>query len=64
MRNDLLATTWPAPRARTSGPSYLGLHVVQTEAALYVFLYRFPRQIQKEVERAIRATVSSFQLLA
>lgn len=49
--------------AGTSGPSYLGLHVVQTEAALYVFLYRFPREILKAVERAISATVRSFRLL-
>ncbi|MCP3962828.1 MAG: hypothetical protein GY719_33740 [bacterium] len=49
--------------AGTSGPSYLGLHVVQTEVALYVFLYRFPRKILKEVERAILATVRSFRLL-
>jgi len=54
----------PLYLAGTTGPSYLGLHVVQTEPALYVFLYRFPRKILKEVERAIRATVASFRLLS
>ncbi len=49
--------------AGTPGPSYLGLHVVQTDWALYVFLYRFPKRILKEVERAIRATVASFRTL-
>ncbi len=48
--------------AGAPGPSYLGLHVVQTDRALYVFLYRFPKEILKEVERAIRATVASFRL--
>ncbi len=54
----------PRYLAGTTGPSYLGLHVVQTEAALYVFLYRFPECVLKEVERAIHSTVSSFRLLA
>ncbi|MEM7584273.1 MAG: hypothetical protein AAF560_12870 [Acidobacteriota bacterium] len=49
--------------AGTTGPSYLGLHVVQTELALYVFLYRFQTKVLKEVERAIRSTVGSFRLL-
>ncbi len=49
--------------AGTPGPSYLGLHVVQTDWAHYVFLYRFPKEILREVERAIRATVASFQIL-
>ena len=48
--------------AGTRGPSYLGLHVVQTDWALYVFLYRFPKEILTEVERAIRATVKSFRV--
>ena len=50
--------------AGTPGPSYLGLHVVQTDWAHYVFLYRFPKRIVKEVERAIRATVGSFRILS
>ena len=50
--------------AGTPDPSYLGLHVVQTDWALYVFLYRFPKEIVKDVERAIRTTVSSFRILA
>ncbi len=50
--------------AGTPGPSYLGLHVVQTDWAHYVFLYRFPRRILTEVERAIRATVESFRILS
>ncbi len=50
--------------AGTPGPSYLGLHVVQTDWAHYVFLYRFPKRILKEVERAIRATVESFRILS
>ncbi len=54
----------PLYLAGTTGPSYLGLYVVQTEPALYVFLYRFPRKILKEVERAIRSTVGSFRLLS
>ncbi len=49
--------------AGTPGPSFLGLHVVQTDWALYVFLYRFPKQILAEVDRAIRATVKSFRIL-
>ncbi|MEM7350623.1 MAG: hypothetical protein AAF657_07440 [Acidobacteriota bacterium] len=53
----------PLYLAGTTGPSYLGLHVIQTEPALYVFLYRFPEKILKEVERAIQATVRSFRLL-
>ncbi len=48
--------------AGAPGPSFLGLHVVQTDWALYVFLYRFPKEILKEVEQAIRATVASFRL--
>ncbi len=48
--------------AGASGPSFLGLHVVQTDWALYIFLYRFPKEILKEVELAIRATVESFRL--
>lgn len=54
----------PRYLAGNPGPSYLGLHVVQTEVALYVFLYRFPERIVKEVERAIRSTVASFRLLS
>ncbi len=49
--------------AGTPGPSYLGLHVVQTHWALYVFVYRFPKRILKEVDRAIRATVASFRIV-
>ncbi len=49
--------------AGTPGPSYLGLHVVQTDWAHYVFLYRFPKEILDEVERAIRATVASFRIV-
>ncbi len=50
--------------AGTPGPSYLGLHIVQTDWAHYVFLYRFPKEILQEVERAIRATVGSFHVLS
>ena len=53
----------PLYLAGTTGPSYLGLHVIQTEPALYVFLYRFKEKILKEVERAIQSTVRSFRLL-
>ncbi len=49
--------------AGTPGPSFLGLHVVQTDWALYVFLYRFPERILKEVDRSIRATVASFRIV-
>lgn len=46
-----------------SGPTYLGLHVIQTSnAALYVFLYRLSSLPQDAVERAIREAVESFRL--
>lgn len=40
---------------------YLGLHVLQTYRALYVFLYRFTGQVEEDVEEKIRTTVESFR---
>lgn len=42
--------------------STLGMHVIQTEAALYVFLYRHPGKPAPAVELAIRTVVESFRL--
>lgn len=50
-------------RADVPGTSYLGLSIVQTEQAFYVFLYRYAREPIAAVEAAIRATVASFRLL-
>jgi len=52
----------PLFMARSPGPSFLGLHVIRTFQALYVFLYRFPEKVDPEVEAKIRETVSSFRL--
>lgn len=49
--------------AGTADPSFLGLHVVETPVALYVFLYRFARRIVPAVEDAVRSMVRSFRLL-
>lgn len=53
----------PRYTAGTTDPSFLGLHVVETRQALYVFLYRFTKQVEPEIEDAIRQTVMSFRLL-
>lgn len=53
----------PSVVAGTKEPSYLALQVIQTERALYVFLYRSRKPIPEAVERAIRKTVGSFQVL-
>lgn len=42
--------------------SWLALHVVQTEWALYVFLYRMNGSIDSEAEAVIRATIRTFQI--
>ena len=51
------------PRYMAGGvdPSFLGLHVIETRQALYVFLYRFSAQIEPEIEDEIRLTVMSFR---
>lgn len=43
--------------------SYLGLHVVETPRALYVFLYRSEVAPTHELRQAIRRTVASFRRL-
>jgi len=43
-------------------PSFLGLYIIQTEKALYVFLYRSRSQLAPAAEQAIRNTVDSFRL--
>jgi hypothetical protein len=48
--------------AGATDPSFLGLHVVETWQALYVFLYRFTRHVEPEIEAAIRQTVMTFRL--
>lgn len=53
----------PLYLAGTRDTSYLGLHVVQTPLALYVFLYRSLTEPSAAVELAIRSTVESFELL-
>ncbi len=53
----------PSMIAGTKEPSYLALQVIQTPPALYVFLYRSKKPLSEAVERAIRRTVGSFQLL-
>ena len=40
---------------------YLGLHVLQTYRALYVFLYRFTGEVDEEAEHLIRTAVESFR---
>lgn len=52
----------PHFRTDTSDPSFLGLHVVATPIALYVFLYRFVNRLAPEVDEAIRTTAESFRL--
>ncbi len=52
----------PRYMAGAAEPSFLGLHVIETPAALYVFLYRFTREIDPAVDEAIRSTVASFRL--
>jgi|GEM_PF-5726486 len=51
----------PGFEASTQGASVLGLHIVQSEQALYVFLYRVPGAGQPRVEAQIRAVVESFR---
>ena len=51
----------PSYLAGSKDPSHLGLHVVQTPPALYVFLFRFPREVDHEADQVIRATVESFR---
>ncbi len=53
----------PSFLAGTSDPSFLALSVVRTARAPYVFLYRFARQVHKEIDRAIRQTVETFRLV-
>lgn len=53
----------PSVVAGTKEPSYLALQVIQTGRALYVFLYRSKKPIPEAVERVIRKTVGSFQVL-
>ena len=52
----------PRYMAGTTDPSFLALHVIETPIALYVFLYRFTREIDPAVDEAIRSTVASFRL--
>ncbi len=54
----------PMYLAGTTEPSYLGLHVVQAPAALYVFLFRSLQPPCPATELAIRSTVESFKLVA
>lgn len=51
----------PSYLVGSKDPSHLGLHVIQTPPALYVFLFRFPREIDSEADRIIRTTVESFR---
>ncbi len=51
----------PSYLAGSKDPSHLGLHVVQTPPALYVFLFRYSSQIDHEADRIIRTTVESFR---
>ncbi len=44
-------------------PSFLGLVIIQTAKALYVFLYRYRSPLGSAAEQAIRNTVDSFRLL-
>lgn len=53
----------PRYLAESHDPSYLGLHVVETGVALYVFLYRFLREFRANVDQAVRLTAASFELL-
>ncbi|RMH17892.1 MAG: hypothetical protein D6696_14415 [Acidobacteria bacterium] len=52
----------PGFRADVTGPSYLGLHIVETERALYVFLYNDRHHPRPELEQAVRDAVASFRL--
>jgi hypothetical protein len=51
----------PLYLAGTSDPSLLGLHLIQTERVLYVFLFRSGQQLDPLVDKVIRHTVDSFQ---
>lgn len=52
----------PGFQAGTQAASILALHVVATEQALYVFLYRVPDPGLPDAESKIRRTVESFRL--
>lgn len=49
--------------AGTSSPSHLGIVVIQTPGAFYVFLYRPTEPFDENLERILRATVDSFRML-
>lgn len=53
----------PMYLAGTTEPSFLGLHVVQAPAALYVFLFRSLHEPSPATELAIRSTVETFKLV-
>ncbi len=53
----------PRYMAGSTDPSFLGLHVIETHQALYVFLYRFKKDLRPEVEDAVRETAMSFRLV-
>ena len=57
----LLLKLPPRYMAETDDPSFLGLHVIETRVALYVFLYRFTREVKPEVDDAVRLTAASFR---
>lgn len=52
--------------ARLASPaqelSYLGIYMVQTQQAFYVFLYRYTGRLEAEIEQRIYDTVASFRL--
>lgn len=49
--------------AGSSGPSFLGMYIVQTVQGLYVFLYRCSHRLRDGEEEKIRSTVESFELI-
>ncbi|MCP4658870.1 MAG: hypothetical protein GY856_25950 [bacterium] len=49
--------------AGSKDPSFLGLYIIQTVKALYVFLYRYRSPLGTAAEQAIRNTVDSFRLV-
>ena len=53
----------PLYLAGTSEPSLLGLHLIQTKRALYVFLFRSGKELDPLVDKVIRRTIDSFRML-
>lgn len=54
----------PSRLPTSQEPTHLGIYIVQTEQAFYVFLYRYRGRPEAELEQRIRQTVASFRLLA